>query len=156
KNRKPADDLYLIALLERFRRHSVWRDMFRYNDAAITSLAADTAHCFLTYAFDPAETNEFSNLLFIGPAASTTDHEAYNLLLDQFTEWFHDDKLWERFSRYGTPNWDGYGADPITLETIRAARKFLKMLPKGLGNPEIAPGSDGIIALEWLFEERYP
>jgi hypothetical protein len=162
-----SDDLPLVALLvrntfpsgssaDRLRRHHVWRDMFRANDTAITALAAETARCWLTYSFDPNETKEFGKILFTSSAGSTTDHEAYNLLLDHFTDWARNDKITERFSRYNRENWDGYGADPITPETISAARKFVKMLPKNLGEPEMAPGSDGIIALEWLFNEPHP
>ena len=57
-----------------------------------------------------------------------------------------------RFEKYSVANWDGYGAEAITKETLDAAREFLILLPKDFGDPEIAPGSDGIIALEWLPE----
>lgn len=58
------------------------------------------------------------------------------------------------YERYDLANWDGYGADPITTETLSAARVFLQMLPRTLGDPDIAPGADGAIGLEWAFNNR--
>ena len=54
------------------------------------------------------------------------------------------------YDRYAVPNWDGYDADPITAETLSAARKFMTMLPATLGKPDIAPGADGTIGFEWI------
>lgn len=58
------------------------------------------------------------------------------------------------YSRYSIPNWDGYGAKAITSETITAAKRFLRDLPETLGEPDIAPGADGTIGLEWSFRNR--
>jgi hypothetical protein len=58
------------------------------------------------------------------------------------------------YERYLTPNWDGYDADPITPATLSAARTFLGMLPRMFGEPDIAPGADGTIGLEWVFNDR--
>jgi hypothetical protein len=56
------------------------------------------------------------------------------------------------FYAYGQPNWDGYGASPITPSTINATRIMLRMLPRTFGNPHIAPGADGSIGFEWLLK----
>ena len=55
------------------------------------------------------------------------------------------------YEEYERADWDGYGAEPISAETIDAARSFLtsKCL-RTLGQPEISPGSDGTIGLEWV------
>jgi hypothetical protein len=58
------------------------------------------------------------------------------------------------YDRYSTPNWDGYGAKAITPETIAVARQFIRDLPKIFGEPDIAPGADGTIGLEWSFRNR--
>jgi hypothetical protein len=58
------------------------------------------------------------------------------------------------YSRYSTPNWDGYGAEAITPETIAAAQRLIRDLPKTFGEPDIAPGADGTIGLEWSFKNR--
>ncbi len=55
------------------------------------------------------------------------------------------------YNRYSVPNWDGYGAEAITPATIAAARQFIRDLPKTFGEPDIAPGADGTIGLEWSF-----
>ncbi len=56
------------------------------------------------------------------------------------------------YNRYSVSNWDGYGAVAITPETIAAARRFIRYLPKTFGEPDIAPGADGTIGLEWSFQ----
>lgn len=54
------------------------------------------------------------------------------------------------YERYASPNWDGYDADPITSDTLSASRRLLRMLPSTFGPPDIAPGADGTIGLEWI------
>ncbi len=49
-------------------------------------------------------------------------------------------------------DWDGYGAEPISAETLRYARQLLAVMPETLGPPDIAPGADGSIALEWVHD----
>ncbi len=51
---------------------------------------------------------------------------------------------------YAEANWDCYGAEPISAETVESARQLLQMLPDTLGQPHIAPGSDGTVGLEWV------
>jgi hypothetical protein len=58
----------------------------------------------------------------------------------------------EGYERYNQRNWDGYDAEPITSETVSFAKIILEMLPKTFGEPDIAPGADGTIGLEWIPE----
>jgi hypothetical protein len=58
--------------------------------------------------------------------------------VDQFTEY-------ESYRE----NWDGYGADPIAMETVDAARQFWRLLPREIRAPDVAPGADGTIGFEW-------
>jgi hypothetical protein len=58
---------------------------------------------------------------------------------------------WEE--EYGAADWDGFGAEPISAETIAAARKFYSLLPQEAATPEVAPGADGAIGFEWIFNE---
>lgn len=60
------------------------------------------------------------------------------------------------YEEYAKPNWDFYGAEPITAETVEAARWFLTILPATLGEPHISPGADGTIGLEWVFNDDRP
>jgi hypothetical protein len=56
------------------------------------------------------------------------------------------------YAVYERADWDGYGAEPISKETVRAARKILTLLPKHFPNPDIAPGADGGVGFEWVFQ----
>jgi hypothetical protein len=58
------------------------------------------------------------------------------------------------FGQYATDNWDGYGAQAITAETIAAARRFIRAMPVAYGPPDVAPGNDATIGLEWYFSNR--
>ncbi|MGV7215909.1 hypothetical protein [Bradyrhizobium sp. UFLA05-112] len=60
---------------------------------------------------------------------------------DEFTE----------YEGYDQPDWDGYGAEPISRETVRAARSFSRLLPPSVLKPDVAPGADGTIGFEWRF-----
>jgi hypothetical protein len=81
-----------------------------------------------------------------GSTANTSD------IIQQFITHTRDALV--GYERYVTGNWDGYGADPITSTTLAAARSFLQMLPPMFGEPDIAPGADGTIGLEWAFNNR--
>jgi hypothetical protein len=52
------------------------------------------------------------------------------------------------------PNWDGYGAAPVTRETAELAHDFLDLLPNSLPAPEIAADPDGDISFEWRAGSR--
>jgi hypothetical protein len=47
------------------------------------------------------------------------------------------------------PDWDGYGAEPLTEETLVAAKTFLELIPFELPLPEIGVASTGDISFEW-------
>ncbi len=55
----------------------------------------------------------------------------------------------EVFADCSTPNWDGYGADPVDVMTYATAVEFLMLLPMGIPAPEISVDPDGDIAFEW-------
>lgn len=50
------------------------------------------------------------------------------------------------------PNWDGYGAHPVTELGHYTARRFLDSLPKWLSVPEISVDPDGEISFDWYSE----
>lgn len=52
------------------------------------------------------------------------------------------------------PDWDGYGARPISQAVHVQARAFLDALPMWLPAPDIVPESDGEIAIEWDVESN--
>jgi hypothetical protein len=55
------------------------------------------------------------------------------------------------YESYDVNDWDGYGALPISRETVESARRFVLQIPRRFGSVDIAPGSDGTIGFEWGF-----
>lgn len=47
------------------------------------------------------------------------------------------------------PNWDGYGAEPVSEETVQQAKKFFRLVQMPIAVPEVSAGPDGNISLEW-------
>ncbi len=76
---------------------------------------------------------------------SVTVDQAYDECLES---------LLEAFEEASRPNWDGYGAYPVSEATLAQARAFLDLLPSKLPTPEISPHPDGELAFEWSFGPR--
>lgn len=57
--------------------------------------------------------------------------------------------LEEIVARCSRPNWDGYGALPISSIAHARTVAFLDALPMFLPTPDIVPENDGEIAVEW-------
>lgn len=53
------------------------------------------------------------------------------------------------YELYDVDDWDGYGALPISRETVENARRFFLQIPLQFDYVDIAPGSDGTIGFEW-------
>lgn len=53
------------------------------------------------------------------------------------------------YAELNQSDWDGYGAEPIATSTLAYARKLLAVMPSNFGLPDIAPGGDGSVGLEW-------
>ena len=51
------------------------------------------------------------------------------------------------YEKYNSPDWDGYGAEPISPETVKLGRAIYDLLNGQ--RPDDAPGGDGSIAFEW-------
>jgi hypothetical protein len=47
------------------------------------------------------------------------------------------------------PNWDGYGAVPVSRTAYWQARRLLQVLPSAVPPPEIGITPSGEVALEW-------
>lgn len=60
-------------------------------------------------------------------------------------------RIEELASEIQVPNWDGYGAQPITTDVKDQAQRFVDLLPYRLPAPEPMPDPDGEIALAWDF-----
>lgn len=53
------------------------------------------------------------------------------------------------------PNWDGYGATPVSEGTYRLAYHFLEALPLGTPLPSFGAEPDGHLTLEWNRSPRW-
>lgn len=58
-------------------------------------------------------------------------------------------ELFQTFEECHEPNWDGYGAQPVSDETYRLAYEFLAALPPGTPVPSLGAEPDGHITAEW-------
>lgn len=63
-------------------------------------------------------------------------------------------ELLRGYEQYSASNWDGDGAEAITKETLDYAHLLMMGLPDNFGPPEVSPGLDGSIALEWVPENH--
>ncbi|MCY2968612.1 MAG: hypothetical protein NT069_34150, partial [Planctomycetota bacterium] len=52
------------------------------------------------------------------------------------------------------PDWDGYGAAPVSQETLRTTYRLLESLPLCFPPPSIGAEPDGQLALEWHHSRR--
>jgi hypothetical protein len=48
------------------------------------------------------------------------------------------------------PDWDGYGAEPVSPDALERAEVFLRSLPEEVPLPEFSAEPDGAISLDWL------
>ncbi len=65
---------------------------------------------------------------------------------------FHE--LVEVYQDKSQPNWDGYGAAPVTPEAFLHAFRFLEALPLGSPAPSVGAEPDGNITFEWYQSPR--
>ncbi len=52
------------------------------------------------------------------------------------------------------PDWDGYGALPVTMDAVLNAHRFLEALPLGTPAPSAGAEPDGHVTLEWHVSPR--
>lgn len=52
------------------------------------------------------------------------------------------------------PGWDGYGAQPVSRQSVIAAGKLLNSLPYRFPLPTIGIQPDGLITMEWYHTPR--
>lgn len=58
-------------------------------------------------------------------------------------------ELYRVYQECQKPNWDGYGALPVSYATFRTAEAFLDSLPLGTPAPAIGAEADGQLTIEW-------
>ena len=65
-----------------------------------------------------------------------------------------ENELHQVFQDCNQPNWDGYGAMPVSEDSHQLALKFLIALPLGMPIPSVGAEPDGQITLEWYRSAR--
>ena len=71
---------------------------------------------------------------------SLTLGESYSSALEELSEVVEE---------ASSPDWDGYGANPVDLLTTLSAVQFLRLLPRELPAPDVAAEPDGEVSFEW-------
>ena len=59
------------------------------------------------------------------------------------------DELDEILQDCSSRGWDGYDAEPVSVESAAVAQEFLDLLPDNSQVPNLVPEPNGEIALEW-------
>ncbi|HXA15706.1 MAG TPA: hypothetical protein VN380_01845 [Thermoanaerobaculia bacterium] len=54
-------------------------------------------------------------------------------------------------AEHGEADWNGEGADPVSMPAVDQARAFIFALPFGFPMPGVAPEPDGSISLDWIY-----
>ncbi len=52
------------------------------------------------------------------------------------------------------PDWDGHGAEPVSLEACRLAHTFVRNLPIGIPRPSVSADPGGCVTFEWQGSPR--
>ena len=62
-----------------------------------------------------------------------------------------EEALQDFFKYHGSekPGWDGYGAEPVTLDAYRVAYRLVEHLPADIPMPSVGAEPDGHLTLEW-------
>lgn len=58
-------------------------------------------------------------------------------------------EMQEVLAETSSPNWNGYGAEPVSQESFEKAKYFISMLPAWTPVPAVSASPSGQIMLEW-------
>lgn len=64
------------------------------------------------------------------------------------------DALIATYKDCSSENWDGYGAKPVSIDSVNEAREFISRLPSIFPMPEIVAEPSGEIGLEWYKDKN--
>ena len=77
----------------------------------------------------------------------------------QSITWQLDNKAFDTvaavFRESNRPDWDGYGAKPVSPEACTEAVKFISNLPVTFPMPQVIAEPDGDLALEWYVKKSH-
>lgn len=58
--------------------------------------------------------------------------------------------LWDLAADHAKADWDGYGAKPVSLESLVLAERLIRSMPHDLPVPEFSVDPDGDISFDWI------
>ncbi|MBI5739160.1 MAG: hypothetical protein HZA16_00435 [Nitrospirae bacterium] len=61
----------------------------------------------------------------------------------------------EIYKECSKANWDGYGANPVSRDSVFEATKFLHLIPSSFPMPQVVAEPSGEIGLEWNNNRGY-
>jgi hypothetical protein len=64
------------------------------------------------------------------------------------------ESLLELYKECSQPNWDGYGANPVSKDSVFEALKFIDLIPSSFPMPQVIAEPSGEIGLEWFKDKR--
>ncbi|MEW5816559.1 MAG: hypothetical protein AB1798_14345 [Spirochaetota bacterium] len=64
------------------------------------------------------------------------------------------ESLLELYKDCSEKNWDGYGANPVSKDSIYEALDFIQLLPSSFPMPQILAEPSGEIGLEWYKDKK--
>ena len=86
--------------------------------------------------------------------ALEAERQATSHALEPITQggWKRDliDKAIDIFRHCSREGWDGYDAEPVTMEALEQITLLTESLPTWAPKPEITPTPDGEISMEWF------
>lgn len=59
------------------------------------------------------------------------------------------------FDKYTTSNWDGEGAEAVSIQTLNVARDLISALSRSIDLPDASPSVTGAIGLVWNIKNNY-
>lgn len=90
--------------------------------------------------------------VILEPASAVTQEFTKYLesgITQEFTKYL-EDAIDIAAAEANAPNWDGYGAAPVSPQTVQRAHAFARSIPITPLFPDVVPHPDGDIAFEWL------
>lgn len=67
---------------------------------------------------------------------------------------YQENNLFDGFGDYSFFGWDGEDAVPISEKVLADAKSLVSSLSEKFRYPDVAPGIDGSVCMEWLIGER--
>ena len=84
---------------------------------------------------------QFEEIVYNNEKSISFGHHKANEVVQELNNIYED---------CGQPDWDGYGAKPIDIETYHESLRFIDYLPKDIPCPELTPEPDGEVSFEWF------